>query len=175
MAASAVNPLCTATSFIHNYGGSSCDASCGTNLLPPGQQEQPEQDVLPISKRLALTLVNNATGTPVPEADVNITSPSSFFHTWVFAQGTVLWEERWGRGNVSLEVFISAPDFITSQHQLELPCPENAAKPCLYNQTLLLDPLPPPDQISGNSTCSSADLSLVVMDPAGRKLPGTEV
>ena len=175
MAANAVNPYCSATSFIHNYGGSSCDASCGENLLPPGHQEQPENDVLPISKRLTLTLINNATGQPVPEADVNVTTPSSFFHTWSSSQGTVQWEERWGRGNVSLEVFISAPDFISSQHQLELPCPEKTAQPCSYNQTLLLDPLPPPDQISENTTCSSAQLSLVVMDPAGRTLPETEV
>ena len=175
MAASAVNPHCSATSFIHNYGGSSCKASCGKNLLPPGQQEQPGNNVLPISKRLTLTLINNATGQPVPEADVNVTTRSSFFHTWSSSQGTVQWEERWGRGNVSLEVFISAPDFITSQHLLELPCPENAVQPCLFNQTLLLDPLPPPEQISENTTCSSAHLALVVMDPARRKLPGTEV
>merc|ERR1719270_2331402 len=41
VAASAVNPHCSATAFIHKYGSSSCDASCGQNILPPGKQDLP--------------------------------------------------------------------------------------------------------------------------------------
>ena len=85
------------------------------------------------------------------------------------------WEERWGRGNVSLEVFVSAQGFIASQHQLELPCPRNIDQPCLYNRTLRLYPVPPPEQDKENVTCSSTELSLVVIDTSGRKLPGVDI
>ena len=162
-------------SFIHKYGSSSCDASCGQNLLPPGKQDLPEKDVLPVSKQLVLTLISNATELPVPGAEVNLTSASTFFHAWSSASGLVHWEERWGRGNVSLEVFVSAQGFIASQHQLELPCPRNIDQPCLYNRTLRLYPVPPAEQDKENLTCSSAELSLVVIDSSGRKLPGVDI
>ena len=135
----------------------------------------PEKDVLPVSKQLALTLISNATELLVSGAEVNLTSASTFFHAWSSATGIVHWEERWGRGNVSLQVFVSAQGFIASQHQLELPCPRNIDQPCSYNRTLRLYPLPPPEQDKENVTCSSTELSLVVIEPSGRKLPGVDI
>ena len=106
---------------------------------------------------------------------MGVTSASTFFHAWSSVTGLVHWEERWGRGNVSLEVFVSAHGFIASQHQLELPCPKNIDQPCSYDRTLRLYPVPPPEQDKENVTCSSTELSLVVIDSSGRKLPGVDI
>ena len=139
-----MNPLCAPQSYEHISGEDVCTATCGSAHQP----EFPERDMCPEpsdpcvpapEKRLIMTVYQNGTDIFVPNAEVNITSSSSFFTHRSTVSGEVT--SQGFKANTSLEISVAAEGYLPQVQALQLSCENVDCQDCEVRVTLEMDPV----------------------------------